>query len=127
MSDKNKEIVNKINEAFERGDSEGFLAHCADDINWTMVGEKNASGKESIRDWMKEMEGMEPPTFTVTTLIADGDSVACCGDMTMKDKDGATGNYGFCDVYRFNGDKIQELTSYVVKTETAGKNLEASA
>lgn len=127
MSDKNKEIVEKVNASFERGDTEGFLAFCADDIEWTMVGEKNTSGKESIREWMKQMEGFEPPMFTVNSLIADADFVACSGDMTMKEKDGSTGEYGYCDIYRFSGDKIQELTSYVVKTNKADKNLEASA
>jgi uncharacterized protein len=127
MSSKNKEIVEKVNAAFAENNPEGFLEACADDVKWTMVGEKSVNGKAAIREWMAQMKGMEAPKFTVSQLIAEGDSVACCGDMTMKEKDGKTVPYGYCDVYRFSGDKIAELTSYVVKTAEADKNLEAKA
>lgn len=116
MSDKNKEIVKNVNASFEQGNTEGFLEHCAEDVKWAMVGEKSTSGKTEIREWMSHCEGMEPPEFTVDTLIAEGDTVVCTGDMTMKDKDGSTGEYGYCDVYKFAGDKIAELRSYVLKT-----------
>jgi ketosteroid isomerase-like protein len=103
------------------------LAACADDVKWTMVGERSVDGKEALREWMKQMEGMDPPNFTVDHMIAEGDSVVCHGDMTMKDKDGKTGKYGFCDIYRLSEGKIVELNSFVVKTDNKDKNLEASA
>lgn len=127
MSAKYKEIVEKVNAAFTENNPEGFLEVCADNVKWTMVGEKSVSGKAAISEWMAQMKEAEPPKFTVDTLIAEGDSVVCCGDMTMKDKDGKTGSYGYCDIYRFSGDKIAELRSFVVKTAEADKNLEAKA
>jgi ketosteroid isomerase-like protein len=127
MSAKNKEIVEKVNASFAENNTEGFLAACADDVKWTMVGEKSVIGIPAIREWMAQMKEAEPPKFTVDKLIAEGDSVVCCGDMTMKDKDGKTEPYGYCDVYSFSGGKIAELTSYVVKTTEADKNLEAKA
>jgi uncharacterized protein len=127
MSETNKEIVEKVNAAFAEGNSETFLSYATDDVMWTMVGEKTTNGKQAIREWMASMEGAEPPKFTVDNLIADGDMVAANGDMTMKDKDGKEGSYGYVDIYRFQGDKIAQLTSYIVKTEKAGKNLGASA
>ena len=60
------------------------------------------------------LAGVEP-------VIAEGDFVVARGDMTMKDKDGKTVPYSYCDVYRFQGDKIAELNSFVVKTEAKGK------
>jgi uncharacterized protein len=117
MSDRNKQIVKEVNAAFEANNPEGFLSHCADDIKWTMVGEKTTNSKAEVREWMKQMEGCEPPSFTVDTLIAEGDTAICTGDMTMKDQEGIVSQYGYCDVYRFDGDKIAELTSYVVKSK----------
>ena len=29
-----KETVEKINETFTKGDTEGFLSYCADDVTW---------------------------------------------------------------------------------------------
>jgi ketosteroid isomerase-like protein len=63
------------------------------------------------------MGTQEPPKFTVANIIAEGDFVTLHGDMTMKDKDGKTVPYSYCDFYRFRGDKIAELRAFVIKTE----------
>jgi uncharacterized protein (TIGR02246 family) len=117
MVNRNKEIVDKVNAAFARNDVEGFLAFCADDVEWTMVGEKPVRGKDAIRQWMKAAPA-EPPQFSVNQVIADGDFVAACGDMTMKEN-GQTVPYSYCDVYRFRDGKIAELRAFVVKTSNA--------
>ena len=116
MSAKNKEIVEKVNAAFAEGSVEGFLSFCADDVAWTMVGDKTVKGKDAIRQWMASMD-MEPPQFTVANVIAEGDFVTARGDMTMKDKDGKVVPYAYCDIYRFRGDKIVELSAFVINTE----------
>jgi uncharacterized protein len=118
MSDKNKEIIEKINAAFTGGSTEGFLSFCAEDVTWTMVGDKTVKGKDAIRKWMGSMN-IEPPKFTVNKVIADGDFGMAYGDMTMKEKDGKTAPYSYCDVYRFQGGKVIELTSFVIKTEAS--------
>jgi len=120
MSEKNKDTVRKVSDALLAGDYEAFLDFCADDVQWTIAGEKTVKGKETTRQWMSEMakENPEPPKFTVADpIIAEGDFVVARGDMSMKDKEGKEGQYAYCDVYRFSGDKIVELNSYVVKTE----------
>lgn len=128
MSDKNKEIVKKINDSFTAGNTDGFLEHCADNVVWNMVGDKETSGKKAIKEWMSQMEGMEPPKFTVDKIIAEGDSVVCYGDMTMKGEDGNEGTYSYCDVYAFSGDKVSELQSFVVKHKTESEiNKQAAA
>jgi len=120
-----KQIVEEINKSFTENNTEGFLAHCDENLSWTMVGEKANTGKKAIREWMKGMEDCEPPVFGVTNLVEDGDIVVCSGDMTMKDKDGKGTEYSYCDIYRFSGDKVTELTSFVVPTDA--KKSSASA
>ena len=125
MSERNKAVVRKVNTALAEGGIEGFLSLCAEDVKWTIVGDRTARGKDSIRNWMASMGG-EPPTFTVNNIFAEGDFVTAYGDMTMKDKDGHRNPYAYCDIYRFERDRIVELTSFVVKTEgkyeTSGKS-----
>jgi len=116
MSAKNKEIVEKVNASFAEGGVEGFLSFCADDVTWTMIGNKTTKGKQAIREWMASMD-MEPPAFTVENVIAEGDFVTAYGDMTMKEKDGKIVPYSFCDIYRFRNGKIAEMNSFVIKTE----------
>jgi uncharacterized protein len=115
MSEKNKNIVKEVNEAFANNKVEDFLKHCADDVRWRMIGEKTTNGIDEIRQWMSQMEGAEPPKFTVDETVAEGDSVICRGEMTMKDKDGVEGKYAYVDSYRFKNGKIIQLDSYVVK------------
>jgi uncharacterized protein len=116
MSTKNKEIVEKVNASFAEGGGEVFLSHCADDVVWTIVGNKTTKGKNAIREWMASMD-IEPPKFTVDNIIAEGDFVTAYGDMTMNDNDGKSAPYAYCDIYRFRDGKIAELNSFVIKTE----------
>ncbi|NOK57853.1 MAG: nuclear transport factor 2 family protein [Chloroflexi bacterium AL-W] len=87
MPENNKAMSEAANTAIAEGNYEGFLAYCADDTEWTFVGEQTLKGKEAVRQWMA-MEYVEPPTNTVAHLIAEGDFVVAVGDITVKDKDG---------------------------------------
>jgi uncharacterized protein (TIGR02246 family) len=115
MSEKYREIVEKVNDAFANNDSEAFLNFCAEDVQWTIVGDQAVSGKNGIREFMKKMEGMDPPKFTVDKIVSDDDSAVAYGGMTMKDDKGNDVSYEYCDIYRFRSDKIAELRSFVVK------------
>jgi uncharacterized protein len=126
MSETNKAIIEKVNAAFLKGGTEEFLSFCTEDIQWTMLGDRTVKGKDAILNWMAPMKTMEPPKFTVKNVIAEGDFVVACGDMTMKDTEGKIVPYSYCDVYRFRGDKIAELTSYVIKTEAKSDAISAS-
>jgi uncharacterized protein len=89
---------------------------CADDTEWTFVGDQTLKGKEAVRQYMATTY-IEPPKFTVTHLIAEGDFVTALGDITLKDKGGKAVHHTYCDVWRFHGDKIIELKAFVIKTE----------
>lgn len=115
MSMRNKEIIEKVDAAFATGDMEGFLSFCADDMEWTMVGDQTVKGTDAIRQWLAAMD-MEPPKVTATHLIAEGDSVVAHGHMTMQDKDGKTAPYAYCDIYRFRNAQIVAMTSFVMPT-----------
>ena len=115
MSEKNTAILEKGNAAIAEGNNEGFLSCCADDTEWTYVGDKTLKGKEAVRQYMA-VAYIEPPKFTVTNLIAEGDFVTALGDITLKDEDGKATHYSYCDVWRFRGDKIIELRAFVIKT-----------
>lgn len=117
MSEKNKEIVKQVDAAFSAGKVEGFLEHCAEDVKWTMIGDKDVVGKDGIRQFITSMEGMEPPKITNRGIIAEGDSVAAHGEMTMQDENGNVVPYAYCEIYRFQANKIVELNSYSIKTE----------
>ena len=115
MSAKNRAIIDKANEAFTRNDVEGLLALCTEDFTWTMIGSPPAIGKAAVREWMAQAPP-EMPQFSVDTVIAEGDYVACIGDMTMPER-GERVPYSYCDVWRLQGDRIAELKAFVIKTK----------
>jgi uncharacterized protein len=123
MSATNKEIVQRVNASFAEGSAEGFLSFCANNVTWTIVGKRTVKGKEAIREWLASID-TEPPKFTVDNIIAESDFVTAYGDMTLKEKDGTTNPYAYCDIYRFRDGKIVELNSFLInaepEAETAG-------
>lgn len=127
MAEDLKKIIEKVNEEFGKGGIEGFLGYCDDNVTWRMVGDKVVKTKAGIREYMSSYSDMEPPNFSVDNLIAEGNVVVCSGNMTMKDKDGNPGSYSYCDVYRFNGNKIAQLDSYVLSTANESEFTRAAA
>lgn len=115
MSQENKRLVEKLNEAWTTGENETIFHHYADGIVWTIEGETTLVGLQAVREFMSRSEGHEPPKLTVDKIVAEGDSVICYGEMTMDGAPDCAGIYSFCDVYTFSGGKVNELRSFVVK------------
>lgn len=118
MSDTNKAVLRKANEAIAKGDFEGFLAFCTEDTEWTFVGDRTIRGKEAVRQWMAGTY-REPPTFTVHRMIAEDDFVTALGEITSRDEDGKTAHHSYCDVWRFQGGRMAELHAFVIETGPA--------
>lgn len=114
MSLDNKTILEKANAAITNGDHEGFLSFCTEDTEWTFVGDKTLQGKEAVRQYMAKAY-VEPPKFKVENLIAEGDFLSAIGKISMKNEDGITVDYYYCDVWRFNNGKMAELKAFVIE------------
>ena len=117
MNHNNKAILEQGKAAITEGNNEGFLVFCAEDTQWTFLGEKTLQGKEAVRQWMAATY-QEPPKFMVENLIAEGDFVTAVGKITMKDEEGKAAQYAYCDVWKFYEGKIVELKAFVIKTKT---------
>lgn len=112
----NKEILEKANLAVANGDNEGFLSFCTEDVKWNFVGDQTLEGKEAVRKYM-EKTYIEPPKFDIENLIAEGNYVTAIGKISMKNENGETENFEYCDVWRFQERKMAELKAFVIKTE----------
>ena len=120
MAVNRKEVIERINQAFAENNLEQVLSFCTDDFTWTMVGDTTVRGKDAIRKWMASMNPPQPQ-FTIDQTIAEGDAVISRGTMQMPEKKGGPSiPYAFCDIYRFEGDKVSELTAFVIRTDKAG-------
>ena len=116
MAHDNRSILEKANAAIRQGDNEGFLAYCTADTQWTFVGDRTLSGKDEVREWMKEGY-REPPVFTVTNMIAEGNFVTALGKIKIKNAAGAEENHLYCDVWEFRDGKMAALQAFVIRVE----------
>ena len=114
---RNKEILEKANEAISKGDNEGFLSLCTEDTKWVFLGDKTLDGKEAVREWMKTAY-KQPPNFMVENLIGDGDFVTAVGKIKMTDQNGKMTLYSYCDVWRFSNGKMAELKAFVIEADS---------
>ena len=115
MSEKNKAILEEANAFVAKGNYEEFLSFCTDDTEWTFVGDRTVKGKDAVRQYMATTY-IEPPKFTVTNSIAEGEFLTVLGDITLKDEDGKDVDYSYCDVWRFRDGKMAELRAFVIKS-----------
>ena len=116
MSEMNKAVLEHANAAVAAGDYEGFLSYCTDDVEWTFVGERTLNGKEAVRRYMTATY-LEPPRFTVSQVIAEGDFVTAIGEIAIKDATGRVAHSAYCDVWRLRGGKLAELRAFVVEID----------
>jgi len=116
MTDDNKQTLMNANAAISRSDHESFLAYCTDDVKWNFIGEQTLNGKEAVRQYLRETY-LEPPQFVVEELIADEDFLCATGKISLKDKQGVSTTYFYCDVWRFENGKMAELKAFVVKDD----------
>lgn len=115
MPDDNKAILLAANAAVEKGDIEGFLQFCAEDIEWETVGEAVIKGKPALRQWMKQAYA-QPPRFSVTDLVAENDMVVALGSITSQDNAGRDVLNFYSDVWRFRDGKMVALRAFVVSS-----------
>ena len=113
-------LVERLFAAYERGDSQQFFDHVADDVHWTVTGAHPLSGEyrskrefldatyERLADVLKQ-----PIQPRVRRIIAEGDLavVEWRGHATsIVDR---PYNNDYCWVVRVAGDRIVEVTAYL--------------
>jgi len=116
MSELNKNILQQANAAVSRGDNEGFLSFCTEDLIWSTVGGETLRGKEAVRAWMVDGYA-EPPKFTLRELVAEGDFVVAIGDIESTDEQGKPVQNAYSDVWRIRDGKLAELRAFVIPVE----------
>ena len=115
MTEFNKQILEQANAAVAAGDYEGFLSYCTEDTEWNFIGQQVLKGKEAVRSYMLETY-IEPPKFEVSKLISEDNFVIAMGKISLKDEQGASTEYDYCDVWQLKDGKLHKLKAYVVAT-----------
>ena len=113
MSESNKQVVRKLNKAFEEDDAEAILSCLTDDIHWYVAGHFTANGKQEFRSQIHNDAFEGARTITIKNEIAEGDYLAVEDSVIGKFK-GAPFNAVFHNTYLLKNGKVKSMTSYVV-------------
>lgn len=110
-----KAFLKEFNVAFVEGNQPFIMENLADDIQWTIVGDKRIEGKKAFIAKLSEMQNSNITELHLKTIITHGKTGAVDG--TIKLDSGKV--FAFCDMYLFTSagkkGKLKEITSYVIE------------
>jgi hypothetical protein len=111
-----------IAEAFSRHDFAATYPHLADDIRWNLVGDRVITGRGAVIAACEESAGY---LSAVTTryrefrLVIAADAVVTDSTAEYDDGAGEVSVVASCDIYRFAGGQLTEITSYTIELTAA--------
>jgi ketosteroid isomerase-like protein len=113
----NRETIQAMITAFDKGDTEGILNLVTDDFVWVMQEKKEMviEGKENLRNFFSEYNEIKIVGSTTHHIIMEGNHAAVDGILNMEGKDASPFEMNYCDIYEFTNGKVSKLISYIVK------------
>ncbi len=118
ISQESGRLVQTALDAFNRGDSEGFLAYFTDDMRFWMVGSHGFSGDTDGKASFVELVGRvadglsEPIRLEVENFLPAGDWVVTECRGTAVTKSGEPYDNQYCLLWRVQNGKIVEFKEY---------------
>src|SRR5688572_16454049 len=107
MSEKNKELIEKINEEFANGDTYLFSEYLSQDTRWNIISVSTISGKKNIMNALGKQELETLPQITIKSVQAEGDTVVVESSGIAKRKTGCAYCASYKDVYRLEDGLIK--------------------
>ena len=122
MSEQNVQVVQQAYAAFGRGDVDGILDVCADNVVWEGVIGASANvphagirhGKAEVREFFQQVaESITFQRFEPREFIAQGDRVVVLGSYAgTANPTGKTMESDWVMVFRLNGGKVSEFREF---------------
>jgi hypothetical protein len=109
-----KLFLKELNIALAKGDTAFIKDTIPELINWEIVGQKSATGKDDYLKALKEHKLWKVKELIVDTIITHGPDASVSGQIITSDKS----MYKFCDIYRFKGaggTSITSITTFLIK------------
>lgn len=111
--------MTEIAEAFSRHDFETTYPHLAGNVRWDIVGDRQLVGRGAVMSACDESAAfMSAVTtaFSTFRVSAGPDFVVIDSRARYATADGQASTVASCDIYRFAGETLREITSYTVET-----------
>ncbi|MEV1131267.1 nuclear transport factor 2 family protein [Agromyces sp. NPDC049794] len=110
--------IEKIARAFSSHRFDQALTHLADDVVWTLVGDKPLIGRKAVKKACErtaaDLAGVTTEFQRFRTVVGD-ESVVVDSLARYTGSDGEVSIVASCDVYDFDEERITEIVSYTVE------------
>jgi uncharacterized protein len=113
MKTMDNQLLIKISEAFAKGNMEFSSTYLADDVRWNILGSNPIIGKGQVLEVTKMLQLESFPLVTIKNIVAEGNYVVVESAGEAKTKNGKPYNQTYCDVFKFNEEKLIEITTYL--------------
>lgn len=104
-----------LSQKFSGGDFPAVYPWFTEDIEWQLIGSRIVKGKADVIEFcnnmLVEMEGAE---LTNDDVIEAAGRIVIEGKCRYRDADGKEAVVNYCDLYRFEQNKIKTITSYCI-------------
>jgi ketosteroid isomerase-like protein len=114
---KNKKVIEKYIDGFNKSDHEQILSCLTDDVEWKLPGVFHLFGKDAFDREIENPAFEGKPVVVVTEMIEENNIVVAEGTVSAKKKDGRFIKLEFCDVFVMENGKIKKLTSYLAEVK----------
>lgn len=105
--------IKQISEEFAKGNLEFASAYLANDIKWNILGNNPIIGKEEVLEVAKMLQLESFPVITIKNIVAERNTVVIESTGKATTKSGKPYNQTYCDVFYFESEKLQEITTYL--------------
>jgi uncharacterized protein len=109
----NNQLLKKISEEFAKGNLRFSEAYLAEDIKWNILGEDTIVGKQQVLEVSKMAQLQSFPVIKISNITSEGDYVVIESTGEAKTIKGKPYNQAYCEVYRFDNERLQEITTYL--------------
>ena len=110
----NKTLIQKVIDAFDKGDITAIIALVDENIVWEMVGDKTVSSRKEMEHFLREMEGIKMMNSKIDYLLVEGDKAAVSGRSDMQMPGKSMEHLKYADFYTLKNGKVSEIVSFPI-------------
>ena len=108
--------IKQISDTFSKGDLKSVYLYFDDKIQWNIIGSPAISGRENvIAHCNKMLAEMASSSMNNTHHVVTDNTVVVQGFCSFTNQDNTPGKVEYCDIFRFNNEKLVEITSYIIE------------
>ena len=108
--------LKEVSDAFSKGEFTSVYEYFDDHIKWNIVGSPPIISKVSVTAHCNKMlSEIASSTMNNTNYIVSDNTVVVQGYCSYTNQDNTPGRVEYCDIFRFNNTKLQEITSYIIE------------